>query len=127
MAIGVFDSGVGGLSVHRALVDALPRADFLFLADQKNVPYGGRPGEEVVDLTRAGCQTLFERGAAGAMDHDIHFARPRTERGDGLVIAAVPAAHPTLLLLVRKRATTGAMTAAAANAILTQLESLHAE
>ena len=63
MASGVFDSGVGGLSVHRALVDALPRADFLFLADQKNVPYGGRPGEEVVDLTRAGCQTLFERGA----------------------------------------------------------------
>ena len=33
----------------------------------------------------------------------------------------------TLLLLVRKRATTGAMTAASANAILTQLESLHAE
>jgi cell division protein FtsI/penicillin-binding protein 2 len=47
--------------------------------------------------------------------------------GDGLVVAAVPAAHPTLLLLVRKRATTGAMTAAAAGRILSRLEALHAE
>ncbi len=52
---------------------------------------------------------------------------PCKASGDGLVIAAVPAAHPTLLLLVRKRATTGAMTAAAAGPILAQLESLHAE
>lgn len=47
--------------------------------------------------------------------------------GDGLVIAAVPAAHPTMLLLVRKRATTGAETAIAAGRILTKLEALHAE
>lgn len=47
--------------------------------------------------------------------------------GDGLVVVAVPAAHPTLLILVRKRATTGAMTAAAAGPILTQLETLHAQ
>jgi cell division protein FtsI/penicillin-binding protein 2 len=47
--------------------------------------------------------------------------------GDGLTIAAVPAAHPTLLLLVRQRATNGATTAIAAGRILTQLEALHAE
>ena len=63
MAIGVFDSGVGGLTVHRALVERMPGADFVFLADQANVPYGGRPGEEIVDLTRAGCVRLFEAGA----------------------------------------------------------------
>ena len=62
MAIGVFDSGVGGLSVHRALVEALPRADLIYLADQANAPYGGRPGEEIVDLTRAGCERLFDQG-----------------------------------------------------------------
>jgi len=62
MAIGVFDSGVGGLSVHRALVQRLPRADFIYLADQANAPYGGRGGEEIVDLTRAGCERLFEAG-----------------------------------------------------------------
>lgn len=46
MSIGVFDSGVGGLSVHRALVERFPSADFVYLADQANAPYGGRPGEE---------------------------------------------------------------------------------
>lgn len=64
MSIGVFDSGVGGLTVHRALVNRLPQADFVYLADQANAPYGGRPGEEVVDLTRAGCERLFEAGAS---------------------------------------------------------------
>lgn len=62
MAIGVFDSGVGGLSVHRALVQAMPNADFVYLADQANAPYGGRDGEEIVDLTRRGCETLFAQG-----------------------------------------------------------------
>ena len=52
MAIGVFDSGVGGLTVHRALVEKLPTADFAFLGDQKNMPYGGRPGEGGVFVAR---------------------------------------------------------------------------
>jgi glutamate racemase len=62
MAIGVFDSGIGGLSVHHALVDRLRTADFVFLADQANMPYGGRSGEEIVALTRAGCERLFAEG-----------------------------------------------------------------
>jgi glutamate racemase len=64
MSIGVFDSGVGGLTVHRALVNRLPQADFVYLADQANAPYGGRPGEEVVELTKAGCERLFDTGAS---------------------------------------------------------------
>jgi glutamate racemase len=63
MTIGVFDSGVGGLTVHRALVRAFPQADFVYLADQANAPYGGRSGEEIVDLTRAGCERLFAEGS----------------------------------------------------------------
>jgi glutamate racemase len=63
MAIGVFDSGIGGLSIHRALVDRMPEADVIYLADQKNCPYGGLPGEQIVDLTRQGCIRLFEGGA----------------------------------------------------------------
>lgn len=62
MAIGVFDSGVGGLSVHHRLVERFPTADFVYLADQANTPYGGRPGEEIVDLTKAGCERLFAEG-----------------------------------------------------------------
>lgn len=63
MAIGVFDSGVGGLTVHRELTRRFPGRDFVYLADQANAPYGGRGGEEIVDLTRAGCERLFEAGA----------------------------------------------------------------
>src|SRR6478736_6803108 len=62
MAIGVFDSGVGGLTVHHRLVERFPDADFIYLADQANAPYGGRPGEEIVELTRAGCERLFAAG-----------------------------------------------------------------
>ena len=62
MAIGVFDSGVGGLTVHHALVRRLPSADFVYLADQAETPYGGKSGEEIVALTRAGCERLFDEG-----------------------------------------------------------------
>jgi glutamate racemase len=64
MSIGVFDSGVGGLSVHRALVRRLPQADFIYLADHANAPYGGRPGEDIVELTREGCIRLFDQGVS---------------------------------------------------------------
>src|SRR5580658_5410150 len=62
MAIGVFDTGIGGLSLHDALPICLPHADIVYLADQANTPYGGRPGEEIVELTRAGCERLFDAG-----------------------------------------------------------------
>jgi glutamate racemase len=62
MAIGVFDTGIGGLTVLHALVQRLPHADIVYLADQANTPYGGRPGEEIVELTRAGCERLFDAG-----------------------------------------------------------------
>jgi glutamate racemase len=62
MSIGVFDSGVGGLTVHHRLVERFPEADFIYLADQANAPYGGRPGEEIVELTKAGCVRLFDEG-----------------------------------------------------------------
>ncbi len=64
MSIGVFDSGVGGLTVHHALVDRLKDADLIYLADQAHAPYGGRSGAEIVDLTRRGCERLFDAGAS---------------------------------------------------------------
>ena len=64
MAIGVFDSGVGGLTVHRELTRRFPGRDFIYLADQNHAPYGGRGGEEIVDLTKAGCERLFQAGAS---------------------------------------------------------------
>jgi glutamate racemase len=62
MSIGVFDSGIGGLTVLHALDRRLPGADITYLADQANSPYGGRPGEEIVELTRVCCVRLFDQG-----------------------------------------------------------------
>lgn len=60
--IGVFDSGHGGLTVFRALVERFPRAAFVYLGDHANVPYGDRASDEIVALTRQGVDALFRRG-----------------------------------------------------------------
>ena len=60
--IGIFDSGHGGLTVMRALVERLPRQGFIYLGDHADAPYGGRPPAEILDLTRAGVETLFGLG-----------------------------------------------------------------
>lgn len=60
--IGVFDSGFGGLTIHHALIDALPEKDFVYLGDNRNAPYGTRPPIEVLTLTCAGLETLFAEG-----------------------------------------------------------------
>ena len=41
--IAIFDSGVGGLTVQRALLEALPGADTIYLGDTARVPYGTNP------------------------------------------------------------------------------------
>ncbi len=64
MAIGVFDSGVGGLTVHRELTRRFPEKDFVYLADQANAPIGSKTGEEIVEITRNGCERLFQAGAS---------------------------------------------------------------
>ena len=61
--IGVFDSGLGGLTVLRELTARFKHADFVYLADHAHVPYGNRPSDEIVDLTRAATDELFKRGA----------------------------------------------------------------
>jgi glutamate racemase len=60
--IGVFDSGLGGLTVLRALVTRFPDTPFIYLGDHAHVPYGNRTSAEVIDLTRACVEALFERG-----------------------------------------------------------------
>ncbi|HVI90778.1 MAG TPA: glutamate racemase [Dongiaceae bacterium] len=60
--IGVFDSGHGGLTVLRGLVDRLPRQPFIYLGDHANAPYGPRSGPEIYDLTRRAVAQLFALG-----------------------------------------------------------------
>ena len=60
--IGIFDSGLGGLTVLRTLVARFPHEHFVYFGDQANVPYGNRSSDEVVALTRAGVEYLFSAG-----------------------------------------------------------------
>jgi glutamate racemase len=61
--IGVFDSGVGGLSVLRAMWREVPEAEIIFLADQVHVPYGARPLEQVRGFSEEITRYLLEQGA----------------------------------------------------------------
>ncbi len=61
--IGVFDSGVGGLSVLRALRAELPGQPVLYLADQAHVPYGPRPLDEVRSFAEGITRYLLGQGA----------------------------------------------------------------
>ncbi len=65
--IGVFDSGLGGLSVLRALQVAMPTANFLYLADSAFAPYGERQSDEVARRSVHITEFLIASGAAGVV------------------------------------------------------------
>ena len=60
--IGVFDSGFGGLTVMRSLVDQLPNEDFIYLGDTARAPYGPRPIAQVREFALQGLDHLAGRG-----------------------------------------------------------------
>ena len=62
MPIGVFDSGVGGISVLRELAHLLPNENFIYFGDSKHAPYGTKTLEEVRRLTCADAKYLIRRG-----------------------------------------------------------------
>ena len=51
LPIGIFDSGFGGLTVARAIVDLLPHEEIIYLGDTARTPYGPRPIAEVREYT----------------------------------------------------------------------------
>ncbi len=62
MAVGVFDSGLGGLTVLQAAAEALPELPFVYYGDNAHTPYGVRDADDVYELTIAGVSRLFEAG-----------------------------------------------------------------
>lgn len=60
--IGVFDSGMGGLTVFKEIVKALPQYDYLYLGDNARVPYGTRSFETVYQYTKECLHHLFDKG-----------------------------------------------------------------
>jgi glutamate racemase len=61
-SIGVFDSGVGGLSVLREIEQRLPNESLVYFADQKHVPYGSRSLDDVRELSEGITRLLLEQG-----------------------------------------------------------------
>jgi glutamate racemase len=61
--IGIFDSGVGGLSVLRAICGQMPEESIIYFGDQGHVPYGPRPLEQVRDFSEGITRFLINRGA----------------------------------------------------------------
>jgi len=97
--IGIFDSGVGGLSVLRAVRRELPCEDILYLGDQAHIPYGQRDKEQIREFSRAVTRYLLAQGAklivvacntaSAAALHDL-----RREFPDVAFVGMEPAVKP---------------------------------
>lgn len=59
MKIGIFDSGLGGLIIAKAIRKAMPEYDYVYLGDTKRVPYGNRSHDAVYKFTREAVDYLF--------------------------------------------------------------------
>lgn len=61
--IGIFDSGIGGLTVVRALMDELPGYDMIYFGDTARTPYGTKSGQTVIDYSLQNTEFLIKQGA----------------------------------------------------------------
>jgi len=94
--IGIFDSGVGGLTVARAIIDQLPNESIIYLGDTANTPYGPKPLSEVRTLAISVMDRLVDEGvkllviacntASAAVLRD---ARERYTEGRGIPVVEV--------------------------------------
>ncbi|SHG68279.1 glutamate racemase [Cognatiyoonia sediminum] len=62
MAVGVFDSGLGGLTVLNAVQDTLPDLPLVYFADSAHAPYGVRDADDIYDLTTSAVSQMFDQG-----------------------------------------------------------------
>lgn len=100
--VGVFDSGVGGISVLRALVDELPHEDFVYFGDSAHAPYGEKHPEEVLELSRGILESLLDAGCKAivvACNTATSAAADslRQEHPDLPIIGVEPALKPAVL------------------------------
>lgn len=62
MAVGIFDSGLGGLTVWNAVAQKMPDQPLVYLGDNKNAPYGVRDADDVYELTKSAVERLWQEG-----------------------------------------------------------------
>ena len=94
--IGVFDSGLGGLTVARAIIDQLPNESVLYVGDTANAPYGPRPLSEVRELALAVMDKLVDEGVKvlviacnSASAAVLRDARERYTKGKSIPVVEV--------------------------------------
>lgn len=94
--IGIFDSGVGGLTVARAIIDQLPNESIIYVGDTANTPYGPRPLEEVRRLALDVMDRLVAEGVKilviacnSASAAVLRDARERYTAGQGIPVVEV--------------------------------------
>ena len=103
-SIGVFDSGVGGLSILRALRSELPQENFTYMADSGFAPYGERDDSFVVERARKLAQQLLDDHAIKALVIACNTATAaavhvlRTELPGLAIVGVEPALKPALAL-----------------------------
>lgn len=124
--VGVFDSGVGGLSVLREIRQLLPAESLLYVADSGYVPYGEKPPEQIRERSRKIARFLIERGAKALVlaCNTATAAAINDLRGEfdlpiiGMEPAVKPAALATRNGVVGVLATTGTLQSAKFAALL---------
>lgn len=62
MPVGIFDSGLGGLTILDAVTKRLPKQSFIYFGDNANAPIGGKSAAEIFDITVRGVTCLFDAG-----------------------------------------------------------------
>jgi glutamate racemase len=58
--IGIFDSGLGGLTIYNEIHKLLPHENIIYLADSKNAPYGGKPKEQIIEISVKNTEFLLK-------------------------------------------------------------------
>ena len=105
--IGVFDSGVGGLSVYQHLRQLLPNERFIYYADTKNVPYGNKSGDEILLLTLQAVARLCKRGCKliviACNSASAYALTAIRQRCSVPVVGLVPAVKPACKLTQTKK------------------------
>lgn len=100
--IGVFDSGVGGLSVYLHLKELMPNERFIYYADTANLPYGGKSGDEILLLTLQATARLCKRGCKliviACNSASAHALKTVRERCSVPIVGLVPAVKPACAL-----------------------------
>ena len=96
--IGVFDSGVGGISVLKRLVSLMPHERFVFYGDSANAPYGDKPTEWVLHRTRLVVEGMMDTGAKAVViacntATSVAAATLRADHPDFPIIGIEPACN----------------------------------